>query len=122
MPLVSEGRGPTGCHVSTGYGSPLGARWLLISFSPGLHELRWPNARALWPALGWIVGRVARNEIIHLPSQSTTAHHLHFRWRAQRAAVISASISASVKPAVPLASGGLLQRGLRLERPNAAQR
>ncbi len=76
--------------------------WLLIALWPGLHELRRANDGALSPALGWIVRPVARNEIIHLPSQSDTAHHLHFRWRAQRVAAISASISASVKPSVPL--------------------
>jgi len=96
------------------------ARWSVISLSPSLHELRRANDRALSPALGRIVRQVARNEIIHLPSQSDTAHHLHFRRQARRAAAISASISANVKPAVPLTAAGLLKRSLRLERPNSA--
>jgi len=103
-PHLLEGVARTECHVSTGCGSPQRARWLLISLSPGLHELRRANDRALAPALGWIVGQVACDEIIHLPSQSETEHHLHFRRRARRAAAISASISDRVKPVVPLAA------------------
>jgi hypothetical protein len=80
------GVGPTECHVSTGRGSPKRARWLLISFSPGRHELHRPNDRALFSALGWIAERAGCHETIHLPSQSDSAHHLHFRRRARRAA------------------------------------
>ena len=87
---IREGVVPTECHVSAACGSPQRARWLLISLSPGLHELRRANDRALSPALGWKVGQVARNEMIRLPCQSDTAHHLHFQWRGRRAAAISA--------------------------------
>ena len=93
---------PPECHVSNGWGSPQRGRWLLISLWPSLHELRRANDRAPSSALDWIVGQVVRNEIIHLPSQSDTAHHLHLRWRARRAAAISASMSASLKPGVPV--------------------
>ena len=54
------GVGPAECHVSPGWGSAQRARWRLISLSPGLHELRRANERALSPALGWIVGQVGR--------------------------------------------------------------
>jgi hypothetical protein len=81
-----EGVGPTECHVSTGCRLPQQARWVLISLSPGLHELRQANDRALSPTLGWKVRQVARKEMIRLPSQSDTAHHLHFRKGARKPA------------------------------------
>ena len=46
LPEKLKGAGPTECPVSTGCGSPQRARWLLISLSPALHELRQANDRA----------------------------------------------------------------------------
>ena len=38
----------------------------------GGHEFSRANDRAPSPALDWIVGQIARDEVIHLPSQSRT--------------------------------------------------